>query len=316
MEWNEVIIDTTQEAKEAVANILNEFGANGVVIDEPIAFSEKELRFGEIYELEKKHESKNGVIIKAYFLDDENWESLNEKIIARINELATYQIDIGAWSISVKRVKQSDWENEWKKYFKPLRATERFTIVPTWENYQKESDDEMLIFMDPGMAFGTGSHATTKLSLEALQKVIRQNDTVVDVGSGSGILSIAACYLKAGRVYSFDLDPVAVSSTKRNRDLNGFTKQIIVQKNDLLKGVQFAEPVDVIVANILAHIILNLIVDANRVLKTNGYFIVSGIIQKEAETVKKRLKEHGFAIVETLREGHWTTMIAQKRDSR
>lgn len=316
MEWNELSINTTNEAKEAIANILNEYGANGVVFDEPLDMIKESFQFGEIYELDPTKFTNEGLTIKAYFLNDEHWNSLLQKVISKIEQLPSFQIDIGKFSYFVRKVEESDWENEWKQYFKPLKVTDRFTIVPTWETYEKKDTTELLILMDPGMAFGTGSHATTKLSLLALEKVIVQDDIVIDVGSGSGILSIAASLLGAKHVHSFDLDPVAVNSTKNNRDTNGLTDKISVQQNDLLKNIRFEQKADIIVANILAHIILLLIDDAKQNLKNNGYLIVSGIIEKEAENIATRLKESNFKIVETLQEDHWITFIAQNVNSR
>ena len=315
MEWNELTIKTTNEAKEAVSNLLNEFGANGVVIEEALQpDSLYGFRFGELYELTDEKFKQTGVTIKAYFINDHQWEQLKSEILSQIDELDDYGIDTGAYSIDVQLVQESDWENEWKKYFKPFRVTDNFMIVPTWETYETEDEEELMILMDPGMAFGTGTHATTKLSLLALERVVNQDDVVIDVGSGSGILSIAARLLQAKHVYSYDLDQVAVNSTINNRDLNNFTETITVTQNDLLKDIHHEEKVDVIVANILAHIILQLIDDAHRLLKTNGHFIVSGIIEKEADNVEKRLLDSGFSIVETLTEENWFTFIARKND--
>lgn len=313
MDWNEIMIKTTHEAKEAVANILNEYGANGVVVEEAVKPDDRYgFQFGELYELTDKKFFQNGITIKAYFLNDDKWESIKANIVSSIEQLREFEIDVGDLNIKYDKVRESDWENEWKKYFKPFRVTEQFTIVPTWETYDVDQDEQLMILMDPGMAFGTGTHATTKLSLLALEKVIQPNDTIIDVGSGSGILSIAAKLLKAKHVYSYDLDQVAVNSSRNNRDLNGFTNSITVLQNDLLKNVYHDGQVDVIVANILAHIILLTIDDAWAQLKDGGYFVVSGIIEKEVDNIKTALLNCGFSIEETLTEENWYTFIARK----
>lgn len=315
LEWNELIVKTTNEAKEAVANVLNEFGANGVVIEESFRLSENnENRFGELYELTDEKFHQKGVTIKAYFLNDEKWDELKGNIVSKIENLYSFNIQLGELSISVNQVAESDWEHEWKKYFKPFRVTERFTIVPTWETYNQEDANEQLIFMDPGMAFGTGTHATTKLSLLALENVVAKNDIVVDVGSGSGILSIAACLLHARHVYSYDLDSVAINSTIYNRDLNKLTDKITIRQNNLLENIAHSEQVDVVIANILAHIILQLVDDAWQQLKVGGYFIASGIIRKEQRKVREKLITSNFSIVDTLLEDNWVTFIARKND--
>lgn len=313
MNWNEIMVKTTHEAKEAVANILNEHGANGVVIEEAIQPDERYgFEIGEIYELTDAKYSQEGATVKAYFLNDDKWESLKMTVVSAIEQLSEFEINVGHLTIEFNQVQESDWENEWKKYFKPFQVTDQFTIVPTWETYDTDEEDQLTILMDPGMAFGTGTHATTKLSLLALEKVIKPNDRVIDVGSGSGILSIAAKLLKAKQVYSYDLDQVAVNSTINNRDLNNFTDTITVKQNNLLQDVNHEAKVDVVVANILAHIILLMLDDAYTQLKDDGYLIVSGIIEKEADNIKTALQENSFSIEETLTEENWYTFIARK----
>lgn len=307
------MVKTTHEAKEAVANILNEHGANGVVIEEAIQPDERYgFEIGEIYELTDAKYSQEGATVKAYFLNDDKWESLKMTVVSAIEQLSEFEINVGHLTIEFNQVQESDWENEWKKYFKPFQVTDQFTIVPTWETYDTDEEDQLTILMDPGMAFGTGTHATTKLSLLALEKVIKPNDRVIDVGSGSGILSIAAKLLKAKQVYSYDLDQVAVNSTINNRDLNNFTDTITVKQNNLLQDVNHEAKVDVVVANILAHIILLMLDDAYTQLKDDGYLIVSGIIEKEADNIKTALQENSFSIEETLTEENWYTFIARK----
>lgn len=314
LDWNELIITTTHEAKEAIANILNEQGANGVVIEEAMRNKSRYgFRFGEIYDLKDKKHTQKGVTIKAYFLNDETWEPLRQSIVTKIEQLREFGLQIDPFSVKVEHVQESDWENEWKQYFKPFHVTDHFKIVPTWEATDVEHTGSQRILMDPGMAFGTGTHATTKLSLQALEEVLEAGDIVVDVGSGSGILSIAACLLGAKHVYSYDLDQVAVNSTINNRDLNHLTDAITVEQNDLLKDINHEETVDVVVANILAHIIVELIDDAYEQLKPNGYFIVSGIIEKEVENIEERLKNGGFSIIERRCEEDWHTFIARKK---
>ncbi len=317
LEWKELVIHTSQEAKEAVANILNEAGSKGVVIEEKIEpISRYGFQFGEIYDLKGEKFEREGATIKAYFLNDDQWPSLKERIIERVSQLSSFGIDLGGLQFTVNTVEATDWENEWKKYFKPFQVTEHFMIVPTWEREKVEEVEATKILMDPGMAFGTGTHPTTKLSLLALEQVVQAGDLVIDVGSGSGILSIAAALLGAEKVYSYDLDEVAVQSTKQNRDLNRLTTKISVQANDLLKEVDHDPKADVIVANILAHIILELIDDANKQLKIGGKFIVSGIIDKEAEKIVQALESTGFKVLERLEEDHWHSFIAEKVENK
>lgn len=311
MNWNEFVIHTTNEAVEAIANILNEEGANGVVIEDPNDLKRtKRDKFGEMYDLDASKYPKDGVYMKAYFADHADWPNKLQAIKEKISNLASLGIDIGRNKVWTNIVHEEDWANEWKKYFKPVKVSERIVIVPSWEKYEAKNNDEVIITIDPGMAFGTGTHPTTVLSLKALEKYIQKGDIVLDVGSGSGILSIATSLLGAEHVYSYDLDEVAVKSTKANRDLNHLTDKISVSQNDLLKNVQ--QKANVIVSNILAEILLLLIDDAWNNLYDGGYFITSGIITKKQKLVETKLKEKGFKIVETKTDDDWVSIVAQK----
>lgn len=312
LNWIELSIHTTNDALEPVTNILNELGANGVVIEDPADLSrEKRDVFGEVYELDKTKYPKEGLIIKSYFLQNDKWAETLEVIRFRINNLKQYEINLGKNKLTTDIVKEEDWENEWKKYFKPMKVTNRITIVPSWEQYQKTSQDELIITIDPGMAFGTGTHPTTILSLQALEKVLQPNDLVMDVGIGSGILSIAAVLLGAKHVYGYDLDEVAVSSSKRNRDSNQLENEITVKQNDLLKNVD--KRANIIVSNILADILLRLVDDAWNNLEDDGYFITSGIIEAKQQVIIDKLLDTGFDVIETNQYENWVSIIAQKK---
>lgn len=311
MDWKEIIIHTTNEAMEPVSNILNDEGANGVVIEDPADLTkEKQSKFGEIYELDPRKYPSSGIIIKAYFSDDNNWENKRNIIQENITNLVKHGIDIGCNKVTVRKVYEKDWENEWKKYFKPSKVTDTFVIVPSWENYTKNDHNEKIITIDPGMAFGTGTHPTTILSLQALEKTMQNGDTVLDVGTGSGILSIASVLLGADHVYAFDLDEVAVNSTLININMNNCDKKITVKQSDLLKGVN--QKANIIVSNILADILLLLVDDAWNNLQDGGYFITSGIIESKRQMVVDKLEMKGFKILETNRHENWVSIIAKK----
>jgi len=311
VEWVELSVHTAKEAEEAIANILNEFGANGVVIVDPAdLMREKRDVFGEKYELDKEKYPKDGIILKAYFGFDAKWPDKKAAICEEIELLRNYNIDIGRNDLTASIVKEEDWENKWKKHFKPMRVTDRFTIVPSWEKYKKQAENELIIEIDPGMAFGTGTHPTTILSLQALEETVKQNDIVLDVGVGSGILSIAAVLLGAKHVYGYDLDQVAVKSTHLNRDRNRMEDRITASENDLLKGV--SKQADIIVSNILANILVMLVEDAWDNLADGGYFITSGIIKQKEQIVKDELEKAGFEIIRTSELDHWISIVAKK----
>lgn len=311
MKWSEISIHTTQEAVEAISNILHEAGAGGVVIEDPFDLTkERDTTFGEIYELNPDDYPDEGVIIKAYLPVNSFLGETVKEIKQAINNLMLYNIDIGRNKITISEVNEEEWATAWKKYYNPVKISQKFTIVPTWELYEPVSSDEFIIELDPGMAFGTGTHPTTVMCIQALEKCVRSGDEVIDVGTGSGILSIAAAMLGAKSVQALDLDPVAVDSAKLNVKLNKVQNVVSVAQGNLLDSVK--EPADIIVANLLAEIILRFVDDAYRLLKQDGYFITSGIIQAKKQEVKDGLIEAGFVVEETLVMEDWVALIARK----
>ncbi|MBD8069204.1 50S ribosomal protein L11 methyltransferase [Bacillus sp. PS06] len=311
MKWSELSIHTTQEAVEPISNILHEAGASGVVIEDPFDLTkEREQVFGEIYQLNPDDYPVEGVIIKAYLPVNSFLGETVEAIKEAINNLLLFDIDLGFNSITISEVNEEEWATAWKKYYNPVKISEKFTIVPTWETYEPVSSDELIIELDPGMAFGTGTHPTTVMCIQALERTVAKGDTVVDVGTGSGILSIAAALLEAKSVKAYDLDSVAVDSARLNVKLNKVQDRVTVAQNNLLDHVE--GPVDLVVANILAEIIVRFTDEAAAILKPNGYFITSGIINTKKQEVKDRLLDSGFEIEETLVMEDWVAYIAKK----
>ncbi|WP_284140446.1 MULTISPECIES: 50S ribosomal protein L11 methyltransferase [unclassified Virgibacillus] len=311
MKWSEICIHTTNEAVEPISNILHEFGAAGVVIEDPIDLMiDRVPLYGEIFELDASDYPDEGVYVKAYFPINEQLTEKVDDLRQSIDRLRHYDIKLGKNHIIQSEVQEEDWETAWKKYYKPVRVSDHITIAPTWENYQPSNDDEILIELDPGMAFGTGTHPTTILSLRALESFIRKGDVVIDVGCGSGILSIASAALGANKVYAYDLDDVAIKSTRLNMETNKQEAKIEVQQNNLLQNV--AIQANVIVSNILAEIIVQFVEDAWKNLKDDGLFITSGIIQAKKEMVLNKLKDSGFSIVESNEMEDWVSIVAKK----
>ncbi|WP_413380123.1 50S ribosomal protein L11 methyltransferase [Alkalihalobacillus sp. 1P02AB] len=309
MKWTEFSIHTTQEAVEPVSNILHEAGASGVVIEDPSDLvKDWGVRFGEIYQLSPDDYPEDGVIVKAYFLGNSFLAETIDEVTLSINGLSQYNIDLGFNKVKLTEVKEEEWATAWKKYYKPVKVSQHVTIVPTWEEYTPY-EGEMIIELDPGMAFGTGTHPTTVLCIQALEKVLKGNESVVDVGTGSGVLSIAAAKLGASQILSMDLDEVAVQSARANIELNQLSNQIEVKQNNLLEGV--SGPHDVIVANILAEIIVRFTQDAAAILKPGGRFITSGIIKRKKQEVKGSLLEAGFIIEEVVEMEDWVAIIAK-----
>ncbi|WP_338470302.1 50S ribosomal protein L11 methyltransferase [Niallia sp. XMNu-256] len=312
MKWSEISIHTTNEAVEPISNILHEAGASGVVIEDPFELvKEREDQFGEIYQLNPKDYPDEGVIVKAYLPVTSFLSETVDAIKEAINNLILFNIDIGINSVTLSEVNEEEWATAWKKYYHPVKISERFTVVPTWEEYTPKGRDELIIELDPGMAFGTGTHPTTVMSIQALERIVKKDDMVIDVGTGSGVLSIAAAMLGAKKVTALDLDEVAVQSAKSNIKLNKVHSVVNIFQNNLLEGIE--ESVDVIVANILAEVIVRFTDDAAKCLKQDGYFITAGIIQQKKDEVKESLEAAGFDIVDTLQIEDWVSFIARKQ---
>ncbi|MBU5213470.1 MULTISPECIES: 50S ribosomal protein L11 methyltransferase [Heyndrickxia] len=311
MKWSEIMIHTTNEAIEPISNILHEAGASGVVIEDPFdLIKEREDQFGEIYQLNPDDYPEEGVIIKAYIAVNSFLGETIEEIKQSINNLTELNIDIGHNDVSISEVNEEEWATAWKKYYNPVKISEKFTIVPTWEEYEPVSSDELIIELDPGMAFGTGTHPTTVMCIQALERTVKQADSVIDVGTGSGVLSIAAAMLGAGKVTALDLDEVAVQSARLNVKLNKVQSVVTVSKNDLLQGMD--GQVDVVVSNILAEVIMSFTDDVAKAVKMGGYFIASGIIQQKKDQVKDAMIASGFTIEETIIMEDWVAFIAKR----
>ncbi|WP_413362802.1 50S ribosomal protein L11 methyltransferase [Lysinibacillus sp. 3P01SB] len=311
MKWTELSILTTNEAVEAVSNILHEAGASGVVIEDSKELTKERIdQFGEIYALNPEDFPKNGVVVKAYLSATSFLAETVEEIKLAIANLVNFDINIGENILTLCEVDEEDWATAWKQYYHPVKISERFTIVPTWEEYKPVSTDELIIELDPGMAFGTGTHPTTVMCLQALENVVSKHDTVIDVGTGSGVLSIGAAMLGAEKVHALDLDEVAVTAARENVELNKVDDVVRVFHGNLLDTVK--EPADVVVANILAEIIVTFTDDAYSIVKPGGVYVTSGIIGAKKDEVKEALENSGFTIEEVLMMEDWVAIIARR----
>ncbi|GAA0362478.1 50S ribosomal protein L11 methyltransferase [Bacillus horti] len=314
MKWSEISIHTTQEAIEPVANILHEAGASGVVIEDSEVLQRdvaNHNEFGELYQLDPGDYPAEGVVVKGYLTVNSFLGEAVEEIKTQLNNLLLHNINLGLGTVTLSEVHEEDWAHAWKQYYKPVKITDRITITPSWEEYSPKNKDEMIIELDPGMAFGTGTHPTTILSIQGLEKVLQRGDEVIDVGCGSGVLSIAAAKLGAKHVLALDLDEVAVKVTKENIQVNHQSEIITVKQNNLLDHI--TDEAGVIVANILAEVILKFVDQAYLLLKPGGYFVTSGIIVAKKEEVREALTSQGFTIEETLLMEDWVAFIAKKQ---
>lgn len=237
----------------------------------------------------------------SFYLSEEEDLSIVDKI-----EIELKDRQLG--TISKEVVKEEDWANNWKKYYKPIHVKNRLTIVPIWEDYKKQQD-ELLLWIDPGMAFGSGLHETTYMCMELIMDYIQNGDYVFDIGCGSGILSLVAAKMGAQKVIAVDLDPVCISATKNNSQLNQLEDKITPYQGNLLDVVE--DKADLIVSNIIAEIIANMLPNLKDHLKPSGIFIASGIIDDKRAFVEKKLKDLGFKILEIKHKGEWYAIVAK-----
>lgn len=324
MQYIEVKIHTAQECIDPLTCILMDMGIAGFAvedardvqdllnkkntydwdyIDESLTEPEK-IKTGITFYLDESEES--GRFLKRLH---EKIEELKAEKDLRTDYSMDGSIDYGQLELVCKTVDDSDWKDNWKEYFKPARITDRIVVKPTWEKYER-TGEELVIEIDPGMAFGTGTHPTTSLCVRLLEKYIEpEKDTVLDVGCGSGILSVASVLLGAREVLAVDIDPVAVRISRENAKLNRLSGKITVMEGDLTKGLN--EKADIVAANLMADLVIMLAKDVAAHLKRKSIYIPSGILIEKREEVSSALKECGFRILEVLEEGDWCAIAAQ-----
>ncbi|HUS87912.1 MAG TPA: 50S ribosomal protein L11 methyltransferase [Desulfosporosinus sp.] len=306
MNWREVAVTVSSEGEEAVADLFYQLGCPGVSVENPdllLKFIESGKwdyhAFGEV-------ELTGTSVVKGYFSEDDELTDKLKKLDLGIRELLQRSPH---WVVQAKGIslKEVDWETAWKAYFKPIRIGEHFLIKPTWESVDLLEGD-IVLELDPGMAFGTGTHPTTTLCLRTLEGVVKPGQRVFDLGTGSGILAIAAAKLGA-KVDAVDLDSVAIRVAQENVDLNRVNDRVRVVRGDL--GTVLTGQADVVIANIIADVILILLSDLKRLLHPDGEFLASGIIENRAEDVEEGLKEAGFEIVERIEDSGWVLFRAR-----
>lgn len=302
MNWKQICIETTEDGTDIVSSVLLDAGVGGVEIDGgsiPIAKRDEYIA--------QPIADSACVVVKAYFGEDGFSDTLMF-VKERLDELKDKQ-SLGTLSVAVNTVADTDWNENFKKNFTTFRAAGCFVVKPTWQEYVCEKGD-IVIEIDPGMAFGTGTHETTKMCLELLQKYMPKAASVLDVGCGSGILGIGAAKLGAERVLALDNDNVSVGVARDNAKSNG-ADVMEVRRSDLLQNAD-KEKYDVIIANIIADIVIRLNQNAEEYLKADGVYIMSGIIDEREEDVKSSLERNGFNVIETLRMADWRAIAARK----
>ncbi|AKG73954.1 50S ribosomal protein L11 methyltransferase [Salinicoccus halodurans] len=309
MKWHEVSISTAKNNEDAFSSFLNEI-SKGISVEHSLELLKENVEdFDDKYRLDPSLLPERDIRILVYF--DET-EDIEEKM-ARIDSFITGSELDRKEDILVERkmIDEEDWENEWKKYFHSFRVSENFVIVPSWEieDYEFKKDDK-LIKLDPGMAFGTGDHPTTSMCLKFIERIVEPKHKIIDVGTGSGILTIGAHLMGARNLKATDIDELSLKVARENFELNECASDVSVETGDLLTTED--DQYDIVIANILAHIIDRMIDDAFETLKFGGVFIASGIITKRRDDIIKHMEKTGFDIVEVLEDNGWVSIMAKK----
>ena len=319
MKWNKYTLLTTTEAEDLISSMMMDAGIEGIEIEDrvPLSESDKSRMFVDIL---PDGPADDGIARISFYLEP---EQDNGAVLAAVqkglDEIRSWGVDVGAGTIEASQTEDKDWINNWKEFFKPFTVGD-ILIKPTWEEVPPEHAGKCRIEIDPGTAFGSGSHETTQLCIRQLQKYVKPGCRVLDIGTGSGILGIAAIKLGAGAAFGTDLDENAVATAIENAAVNGIAGERFpivagnILEEEALQEQAGLECYDIVAANILAPVIILLTGEADRYLKPGGLFITSGIIDTKEDAVKAAFAAHPvWEIVETIHQGEWVCITARKR---
>lgn len=318
MKWKKFTLTTTTEAEDFVSSMLGEIGIEGIEIEDNVPLTQKETK-GMFIDILPELPPDEGIArISFYLEEDAETADILRRVDEGLDELSAF-VDLGARTIEASETEDKDWINNWKQYFKPF-TVDNFLIKPTWEEIPDEHKDKLLIQIDPGTAFGTGMHETTQLCIRQLQKYVTPESIVLDVGTGSGILGIAALILGAGKVQGTDLDENAIAAVRENLGSNGISpERFPVRQGNILneKSVQDwvgYEKYDIVVANILAPVIILLQKEVPVHMKKGSVLITSGIIDLKEEEVKKAFAANDqLELLEITHQGEWVSVTARRK---
>lgn len=318
MKWNRYTIDTLTTAVDMISSVLNDCGIEGIEIEDNIQLSPDEIKTMFV-DFIPDLPPDDGTARVNFYLDADEDNSEKLELVKRELEATRTFMEIGPATITQSETEDKDWINNWKQYFHPFSVGD-LIIKPTWEDVTEDMKGHLVINIDPGTAFGTGAHETTQLVIRQLQKYCKEGDEVLDVGCGSGILSVVAVMLGAKHAFGTDLDPNAIIATKENVEVNNVASdKVYVMEGNIIsdKAVQDEvgyEKYDIVCANILADVLEPLSEEITRHMKPGALFITSGIIDMKEEEVVSKFKENPLLeIVEVNHNGEWVNVTARKK---
>ena len=318
MKWIRFTIETTTAAEDFISEKLSEIGVEGIEIEDRIPLTEEDTKGMFIDILPDLGPDDGAAQVSFYLKEDDDEAAILEKVREALREVAG-EVEAGSLKLTRSETEDKDWINNWKEFFKPFTVGS-LLIKPTWEEVPEGMEDKTLIEIDPGMAFGTGKHETTRLCIDAIQRYIHKGDRLLDVGTGSGILSICGLLFGASTATGTDLDENAIDAARENLALNGFeSDRFRVYLGNLINDEKLAaevgfEAYDIVTANILADVIMELQKVVWRHMKPGAVLITSGIINTMEERVRKAFEQNpAYEIIETVHEGEWVSIIARRK---
>lgn len=316
MKWNKFTLKTRSEVEDIVISTLADVGIEGVEIQDkqPLTESDKQQMFVDIM---PDIPDDDGIAYLNFYLDvDEDKEKVLADVRAALAEMQEF-LDLGECTITESETEDKDWINNWKQYFKQFYVDD-ILIIPSWEEVKPEDRDKMIIHIDPGTAFGTGMHETTQLCIRQLKKYVTKDTELLDVGTGSGILSIIALKLGARHAVGTDLDPCAVPAVEENKEVNGIPVEAfdmmignIIDDKEVQDKVGY-EKYDIVTANILADVLVPMTPVIVHQMKPGAVYITSGILDVKEEVVKEAVVAAGLEVVEVTHQGEWVSVTARK----
>ena len=318
--WKEITVFTTNDGLDIVAGRFDMLGVTQLEINEGLAgvagYLDEAASFWDYADPDELTPEREP-FVRAYIVDVPENAEIIEAVAPAMDELGKMDmgVDLGSLRIEERLVSEEDWANNWKAYYKPLEIGERLVVRPSWEAIG--DTDRVVLSLDPGMAFGTGTHQTTRLCLEFLERLVKNGDEMLDLGCGSGILSIAGLLLGASHAIAVDIDPIVETIAAENAAMNGIKDEYRIMTGDILSDDGIKREIskqryDIVTANIVASVIIKLAPQIPALLKDDGVFIASGIILERLDEVKNALANNGLKVLEVKKLDEWSALTAVK----